>query len=33
VTPPPVAFIGHPFAAIGKGEELRANLRALAALG
>ena len=33
MTPPPVAFIGHPFAAIGKGEELRANLRALGALG
>jgi hypothetical protein len=29
---PPVTFVGHPFAAIGKGEELRANIRALSAL-
>jgi hypothetical protein len=28
----PNVFIGHPYAAIGKGEELRANLRALASL-
>ncbi len=28
----PVTFVGHPFAAIGKGEELRANARALMAL-
>ncbi len=29
---PPVTFVGHPYAAIGKGEELRANVRALRAL-
>jgi hypothetical protein len=28
----PTVFVGHPYAAIGKGEELRANLRALASL-
>ena len=28
----PVTFVGHPFAAIGKGEELRANIRALSSL-
>lgn len=28
----PNVFVGHPYAAIGKGEELRANLRALASL-
>ncbi len=29
VEPTPTVFVGHPFAPIGKGEELRANLRAL----
>ena len=28
----PVAFVGHPFVSIGKGEELRANARALESL-
>lgn len=28
----PVCFVGHPYAPIGKGEELRANFRALASL-
>lgn len=28
----PVQFVGHPFAPIGKGEEMRANLRALLSL-
>jgi hypothetical protein len=29
---PPTSFVGHPYAAIGKGEEMRANMRALLSL-